>query len=436
MAKNICIIGIGYVGLTTAIGLADFGNYVVGVDIDEDKIRRLQKGECIIYEPGLHELLERNIEAGRLKFITDLQEGLEFAEVVFIAVGTPENGDGSADLQYVEKTVDDIIRLAHGYKILVIKSTVPVGFNRKVQIKISNSGLSMDVVSNPEFLREGKAVYDFFHPDRVVVGTDSDKARDTIEDIYRTLNRLNVPFLWTDWESAELIKYASNGFLAMKIAYINQLANLAEKVGADVTVIAKGMGMDGRIGSKFLHAGPGYGGSCFPKDTKALSSLSHACGAPLTIIDAVIEANEKQKFHVVERLQERYRSLALKTFAILGLSFKAETDDIRESPSITVVDELLKRGAIIKVHDPEALDNFKKKFGNKVQYFTNVYEAASGTDGILILTEWNEYRSLDLLRIKKTMKKPYIFDTRHVLDINDLIDIGFEFDFIGRKGSN
>ncbi len=435
MAKNICVIGVGYVGLTTAIGLADFGNYVIAFDIDQNKLQQLQKGNMIIYEPGIQELLVRNIASERLKFSNNLEEALDNSEVVFIAVGTPENqnGDGNVDIQYVENALNNVIRETASYKVLVIKSTVPVGYNRKVNEKIKQANLDIDVVSNPEFLREGKAVYDFFHPDRVVIGTDSEKAKEIMRDVYRALNRINVPFLWTDWESAELIKYASNGFLAIKIAYINQLACLAEEIGADIISIAKGMGMDGRIGPKFLHAGPGYGGSCFPKDTKALSAMSHKFGVPITIIDAVIEANKKQKMRIVERLKKRMPNISGKTIGILGLAFKAETDDIRESPAIDIVNELLKLGAIVKVHDPQAMHNFKEKYGDKVFYCNNEYESSKDADALLILTEWNEYRSLDLRRIKSAMKSPYIFDTRNVLDRDELNELGFSFDLIGQK---
>ena len=435
MAKNICVIGIGYVGLTSAVGLADFGNNVIGIDIDENKIQKLQNRNLIIYEPGLKELLERNISAGRLIFTTNLKDSVEKSDVIFVAVGTPENGngDGNVDLQYVEKVISDVMQYSNGYKVLVVKSTVPVGNNRKTYERIKRANLQIDVVSNPEFLREGKAVYDFFHPDRVVIGTNSEKAKEIMYDIYKTLNRINVPFLWTDWESAELIKYASNGFLAMKVAYINQLACLAEEIGADIRSIAKGMGMDKRIGHQFLHAGPGFGGSCFPKDTKALSAISHQYHAPITIIDAVIDANRHQIERISQKLKMRLKELSNKTIGVLGLAFKAETDDIRESPSLYIIFDLLKEGSLIKVHDPQAMDNCKKKLGSRVMYCSNEYEASRGADALLILTEWNEYRSLDLLRIKSLMKNPYIFDTRNVLDKSELVELGFKFDLIGQK---
>ena len=434
MANNICVIGVGYVGLTSAIGLADFGNYVIGFDIDQNKIQELQKGNMVIYEPGMQELLVRNIAAKRLRFTNNLEEALNNSQVIFIAVGTPENGtgDGNVDTRYVESAVEDVIRRTVGYKVLVIKSTVPIGYNRKVDQKVRQSNRDIDVVSNPEFLREGKAVYDFFHPDRVVIGTNSEKAKEVMRDVYRALNRINVPFLWTDWESAELIKYASNGFLAIKIAYINQLACLAEEIGADVISIAKGMGMDGRIGPKFLHAGPGYGGSCVPKDTKALSAISHEFGVPITIIDAVIEANRKQKTRIVERLKKRLSNISEKTIGVLGLAFKAETDDIRDSPAIDIIDDLLELGAIVKAHDPQAMYNFRQKYGDRISYCNSEYEVSKDADALLILTEWNEYRSLDLRRIKAAMKSPYIFDTRNVLDKDELREFGFSFDLIGR----
>ncbi len=434
MAKKICVVGTGYVGLLTAVGLADFGNTVVGVDIDKAKIDALNAGKPIIFEPGVEEYLERNIQSGRLRFTTDIAGSIREAEVIFVAVGTPPGENGEADLQYLMRVVDSICQNLNGHKVVVIKSTVPVGTNRLVsEAIIARGGKDVDVVSNPEFLREGKAVYDFFHPDRVVVGYSSPKAREIVEDVYRALHRVNVPFVWCDWESAELIKYASNGFLAIKIGFINQIACLAEECGADVQIISKAMGMDGRIGSKFLHAGPGYGGSCFPKDTSALAIIGKKYNAPQTLIESVIEANEGQKIRVFNRLRQRLGTLKGKTVGILGLAFKAETDDIRESSAITIVGKLFEEGAQIQAHDPKAMGNFEKIYPT-VKYMNSEYDACKGCDALLVLTEWNEYRSLDLVRIKNLMKEPYVFDTRNIVDQDELSALDFSFDFIGRAG--
>lgn len=433
MPKNICVIGTGYVGLLTAVGLSDFGNNVIGVDIDEQKIKTLNSGKNIIYEPGLDEYLSKNLASKRLSFSLDLASAVEKSTVIFIAVGTPSSENGDADLQYVFEAVDNLSKYINSYKVLVIKSTVPVGTNRIVSNRLKDKGITnVDVVSNPEFLREGKAVYDFFHPDRVVIGYETDTAKNEMEEVYKALNRTSVPFVWCNWESAEIIKYASNGFLALKVAYINQIACLAEETGADVNVIAKAMGMDGRIGSKFLHPGPGYGGSCFPKDTRALSRIGLQFKTPITLIDCVVTANEAQKRRVFERLKKRLGSLESKTIGILGLSFKAETDDIRESSAILIVDSLLKSGAIVKAHDPEAMSNFKNLF-NTIEYKTRAYDVAEEADALVILTEWNEYRSLDLNIIKQRMNNAYIFDTRNVIDEDELIKAQFTYDLIGRK---
>jgi len=436
MAKKICVVGTGYVGLLTAVGLSDFGNTVIGADIDKGKVDTLNSGVSVIYEPGIDEYLERNLASGRLRFTTDIASAIAESDVVFIAVGTPAKESGEADLSYLFDVVDRIIENLNEYKVIVIKSTVPVGTNKAVFERIKSSvKTDFDVVSNPEFLREGKAVYDFFHPDRVVVGSINTRARDTMEDVYRSLYRINVPFVWCGWESAEIIKYASNGFLALKIGFVNQIANLSEVVGADIQVIAKAMGMDSRIGSKFLHAGPGYGGSCFPKDTKALSSVARSHGVPLTIVDAVIASNEEQKVRTFERLRKRLKEINGKTVGILGLAFKAETDDIRDSPAITIVKLLLESGAVIQAHDPKAMGNFSRLFPS-VKYMNSEYDAAKGCDALMVLTEWNEYRSLDLGRVKSLMKKAYIFDTRNVVDQREMEERGFEYDFIGRMGNS
>ena len=433
MPKKICVIGTGYVGLLTAVGLSDFGNSVIGVDIDKSKIDSLNSGKNIIYEPGLDEYLVKNLESKRLSFTLDLEYAVKNSEVIFIAVGTPSSDNGDADLKYVYDALDGFSKYINSYKILVIKSTVPVGTNRIISKKLKENGITnVTVVSNPEFLREGKAVYDFFHPDRVVIGHETEEAKNIMEDVYKALNRTSVPFVWCNWESAEIIKYASNGFLALKIAFINQIACLAEETGADVNVIAKAMGMDGRIGSKFLHPGPGYGGSCFPKDTRALSCISKRLNSPISLIDCVVEANEAQKRRIFERLKKRIGSVKNKTIGILGLAFKAETDDVRESSAIIIVELLLQDGAIIQVHDPQAMNNFRNIFPN-IEYKSIAYDVADNADALIILTEWNEYRSLDLNIIKQKMTRPYIFDTRNVIDEDELLESHFSYDLIGRK---
>ena len=433
MSKKICVIGNGYVGLITAAGLADFGNKVIGADIDEKKIEDLNNKKPVIYEAGLEEYLSRNIDTKRLSFTTDLKLAIQSSEVIFIAVGTPSDETGEAELRFVFDAVDSIAAYANSDKIVVLKSTVPVGTNRIISEKLKKScSHECTVVSNPEFLREGSAIYDFFHPDRVVIGFEDPIAEEVMEDVYRSLNRLSVPFVWCNWETAELIKYASNGFLAMKIAYVNQLADLSEAVGADITLVAKAMGMDGRIGPKFLHPGPGYGGSCFPKDTRALSMIGKKNNVPLTIIDSVIQANENHKFLVYQRLKKRMGSCKGKTIGVLGLTFKAETDDVRESSAIVIIEQLLKDGAIVQAHDPKGIPRFREYF-DTIRYMNSAYDAAKGADALLVLTEWNEYRSLDLERIKQYMKNPYIFDTRNVIDVQELVKLGFKYDLIGKK---
>lgn len=434
MARNICVVGTGYVGLLTAVGLADFGNQVVGVDIDKTKVASLNAGKPNIFEPGIEDYLSRNLAAERLRFTTEIGPAVEESEIIFVAVGTPSTEDGEADLSALETVIRSIGEHMNGYKVIVIKSTVPVGTNRRLSETLgAKAGIDFDIVSNPEFLREGKAVYDFFHPDRVVIGFSEQKAKEIMEDVYRTLNRINVPFVWCNWETAEIIKYSSNGFLALKICFINQIACLAEKSDSDIQTIAKAIGMDSRIGSKFLHAGPGYGGSCFPKDTRALASMGRSLGAPLSLIETVIEANEHQKQRVFARLKQRIAPLAGKTIGILGLAFKAETDDIRESAAIPLVSMLIKEEATIQAHDPKAMKNFSESFPT-VKYMNSEYDAVKGCDAIVILTEWNEYRSLDLGRTKSLMRAPYIFDTRNVVDRNELDDLGFSYDLIGRPG--
>jgi UDPglucose 6-dehydrogenase len=434
MAKKIVVIGTGYVGLVTSVGLADFGNNVVGVDIDEEKIKTLRSGKSVIYEPGIEEYLARNLASGRLSFTSDGAEAIKSADVVFIAVGTPSLSDGSADLKYINACVDTIMENTDRYKVVVVKSTVPVGTNRKIQERVKASrGDLIDVVSNPEFLREGVAIYDFFHPDRIVVGHETPRVVEAMNDVYRSLNRISVPFVWCGWESAELIKYASNAFLSTKIAFINQMANLAEAAGADIQMISKGMGMDGRIGSKFLHAGPGYGGSCFPKDTHALVRTGMAYGVDMSIVKEVIRSNEEQRERVVLRAKDRLGSLSGKSVCLWGLTFKAETDDVRDAPAITIAEKLRESGASIRCHDPEGMDHFKRLFPD-FSYFNDKYEACESCHALIVLTEWNEYRSADLAELKKRMASAYVFDTRNVIDRIELEKLGFACDFIGARG--
>ena len=454
MSKNICVVGTGYVGLIAAVGLADFGNTVTGVDIDASKVKDLNSGVVPIYEPGVDEYLRRNLERKRLSFTTDVATAVAGAEVVIIAVGTPAKADGEADLGFVGVVADSIAAGLDSYKVIVTKSTVPVGTNRWLRDRIAlasgkKPGQDFDVVSNPEFLREGKAISDFFHPDRTVIGYESDRAREIMFDVYRALNVISVPFVWCSLETAELIKYASNAFLAVKITYINEMANLADAAGADIHAVAKTMGMDGRIGSKFLHPGPGYGGSCFPKDTQALVHIGDSYGVDMSLVRSVIAANERQKMRMLDKL-ERLLAIAAGAdpvagdsaggnvsrlggthVAVLGLAFKQETDDIRDSPALTIVAELLARGSRVSAYDAKAMDNFRAVYP-AIDYCTDVYSAVAGADALVFVTEWNEFRSLDLARIKENMKGRVILDTRNLLDVDEVRALGFLYDGVGR----
>ena len=433
------VIGTGYVGLVTAVGLADFGNEVIGADIDEGKIEKLKKGISPIYEPGIEEYLKRNLKSGRLSFTSDIEKAIKDADVIFIAVGTPSKDDGNVDLSQVESVVKIIAQNLSKYKIIVTKSTVPVGINRWIYntLREISGNNNFDVVSNPEFLREGKAVYDFFHPDKIVIGYENEKVKEIMIGIYRPLYLIETPFVFCNWETAELIKYANNAFLATKITFINQMANLAEEVGADVHIIAKAMGMDGRISPKFLHPGPGFGGSCFPKDTRALVKIGEKYNVDMSLVREVIRANENQKIRMVEKLKRLFNAsnsnISGKTVTVLGLAFKAETDDMRESPAITIINELLKHGVQVKAHDPKAINNAKKIFGDRIEYFENEYEAAQDSDAIIIVTEWNEYRNIDLARLKKIMRGNMILDTRNVLDPLKAKRVGFYYEGVGRR---
>ena len=432
--KKICVVGTGYVGLVTAAGLADFGNSVIGVDIDKAKIDILNNGGIPIYEPGLIEVVQRNVKAGRLSFTTDIDSAIKKSKVIFSAVGTPPGEGGEADLRAVWTVAASFAKNLNEYKVFINKSTVPVGTGKKTKALIEKhcpQGSSYDVVSNPEFLREGSAVVDFLNPDRVVVGSRSKRAQDIMKDVYHALIIRGVPYVETNIESAEVIKYASNAFLAVKITFINEIANLCDIVGADVNEVAKAMGMDGRISPKFLHAGPGYGGSCFPKDTMALVEIFKEHGVQTRLVEAAIEANELQKQGVVAKLKSVMPDLKNKTIAILGLAFKPNTDDTRFSPSKVVIPLLHDEGARVQVFDPVASDDFRRDFPD-LDYKTNAYDAIKGADALILMTEWNEFRSLDLKRIKTLLKSPVFIDTRNIYDPRDMKEKGFIFVCTGR----
>ena len=432
--KKICVVGTGYVGLVTAAGLADFGNSVIGVDIDESKIKILQEGGIPIYEPGLLEVVQRNVRAGRLSFTTDISKAIKESKVVFSAVGTPPGEGGEADLRAVWTVATSFAENLNGYKVFINKSTVPVGTGKKTYELIkekSGNKDCYDVVSNPEFLREGSAVGDFLNPDRVVVGSRSKKAQDIMKDVYRALIIRGVAYVETNIESAEIIKYASNAFLAVKITFINEIANLCDVVGGDVSEVAKAMGLDGRISPKFLHAGPGFGGSCFPKDTMALVEIFKEHNVKTRVVEATIDANEYQKEGVVNKLKSVMPELKGKTIAILGLAFKPETDDTRFSPTKVVIPMLEKEGAKVQCYDPVATDDFKHDFP-ELNYKKNVYDAIDGADAIILMTEWNEFRSLDLKRVKKLLKSPVFIDTRNIYDPRMMKEEGFTFVCTGR----
>jgi UDPglucose 6-dehydrogenase len=430
------MIGTGYVGLVSGACFSDFGHVVVCVDKDAAKIRRLQAGEVPIFEPGLEDLLAKNTAAGRLSFTTDLAEAVDGAEAVFIAVGTPtRRGDGHADLTFVMAAAEEIGRALTGYTVVVTKSTVPVGTNRKVAdaIRAANPKASFDVASNPEFLREGAAIDDFRHPDRVVVGVESEKARKVMAELYRPLSLREFPVVYTGLESAELIKYAANAFLATKITFINEIAALCEKVGADVKAVARGIGMDGRIGDKFLHAGPGYGGSCFPKDTKALARIGQDHAAPMQIVETVIKVNDEVKRRMIDKIIDLCDgSLRDKTIALLGVTFKPNTDDMRDAPSLTIVPALVGAGAKVRVCDPQGRHEGEALLPG-VKWVENPYQAAMGADLLVMLTEWNEFRGLDLGKLARKMTTARLADLRNVFDRNDAIEAGFDaYSGVGR----
>ena len=425
---RIAMIGTGYVGLVSGACFSDFGHDVICVDKDVAKIDRLNRGEVPIFEPGLEALIAKNAAAGRLSFTTDLKAAVDGAEAVFIAVGTPtRRGDGHADLTYVMAAAAEIGQALTGYAVVVTKSTVPVGTNRKVAevIREANPKAAFAVASNPEFLREGAAIDDFMRPDRVVVGAETPKARKVMAELYRPLSLREFPMVYTGLESAELIKYAANAFLATKITFINEIAALCEKVGADVKVVAKGIGMDGRIGDKFLHAGPGYGGSCFPKDTKALARIGQEHAAPMQIVEAVIKVNEEVKRRMIEKIVDLCGgSVRDKTIAILGVTFKPNTDDMREAPSLTIVPALVGAGAKVRVSDPQGKHEGEALLAG-VKWVDNPYQAANDADLVVLLTEWNEFRGLDLAKLARKMATPQMADLRNIYDPAEVREAGF-----------
>lgn len=432
---NISVIGAGYVGLVTGACFAEFGINVTCVDMDKNKIDLLSKGIAPFYEPGLEELMRKNMSEGRLKFSNNTAEAIKNSEVIFIAVGTPSLKDGSADLSYVDSVARTVGENLNGYKVVVTKSTVPVGTGERIQKIIHDMGGTdqFDIVSNPEFLREGSAIGDFMRPDRVVIGAASDRAVSVMKDLYHPLYLIETPFIITDIETAEMIKYASNVFLATKISYINEIANLCEKVGANVQVVAKSMGLDGRIGPKFLHPGPGYGGSCFPKDARALVQIAESHGYDFKIVREVIEVNSYQRHRMVEKIDHALRGIEGKTIGILGISFKPNTNDIRESPAVYIIQELTNRGAAVKVFDPVAMADAREVLGQSVTYCNDAYDAASGTDALVLITEWNQFRNLGLERLKGLMKHPVFIDLRNVYDPERMRKNGFDYYSVGRN---
>ncbi len=433
---HIGIIGTGYVGLVTGACFAEFGVFVTCVDKDDKKIKSLKKGNIPFYEPGLENLVQRNIKNGRLKFSTKIHDAVDSSLVIFIAVGTPPRGDGSADMRYVEGVAGEIAENIKGYKVIVTKSTVPVGTGARIREIISKrlkEQVDFDIVSNPEFLREGSAIEDFMRPNRVIIGARSQQAVAILKDLYRPLYLIETPFVITNIETAELIKYASNSFLATKISFINEVSNLCEKVGADVHMVAKGMGLDQRIGSKFLHAGPGYGGSCFPKDTRALLTIAENKGVELSVVRSAIEANERQKQHMIVKIKKDMGDIKGRTIAVLGLSFKPNTNDMREAPSVYIIENLLKEKARVKAFDPIAMDDARKMFNDNIKYAKDAYDCVKGADAVVIVTEWNEFRNLELDKIKSLLKTPYFFDLRNIYEPEKLKKLGFKYSCVGRN---
>lgn len=433
---NVVMIGAGYVGLVSGACFAEFGANVICLDKDQDRIAKLSGGDIPIYEPGLEPLVQRNRDAGRLTFSTNLAESVCNADIIFIAVGTPaRRGDGHADLRYVYEAAAEIAQHLDGYTIVVDKSTVPVGTAREVKriIGEENPAADFDVASNPEFLREGSAISDFMRPDRVVLGVESAKAEAQLRELYRPLNLIEAPILVTNLESAEITKYAANAFLATKISFINEIANLCEKTGADVHAVAKGMGLDGRIGKKFLHAGPGYGGSCFPKDTEAMIQICRDAQTTSHIVEAVVAVNNEQKLRMVEKIEQALGgTVAAKTIAVLGLTFKPETDDMRDAPSLTILPALLEMGATVSAHDPQGINEARGLLPEKVTLHPKIDDVVTGADAIVLITEWNQYRGLNLESIREKMRGNVFVDLRNVYEKDLMARSGFEYFCVGR----
>jgi UDPglucose 6-dehydrogenase len=434
---KIAVVGTGYVGLVTGTCFAETGNDVVCVDIDQRKVEKLSNGEITIYEPGLEKLFIRNLKEERLKFTTDLEKGIEDAEIIFLALPTPPGEDGSADLKYILGVADHLGKILKDYKVIVDKSTVPVGTAEKVHAAIAkHCHVEFDVVSNPEFLREGVAVDDFMKPDRVVIGTSSERAKKVMSDLYNPFVRSGNPVIFMDERSAELTKYAANSFLATKISFMNEVAQLCELLGADVDMVRKGIGSDERIGKRFLFPGIGYGGSCFPKDVQALVKSASEVDYNFQILNAVMNVNERQKKHLMPKIRRYFKNdLKGKHFALWGLAFKPNTDDIREAPALYIIEELLKDGATISAFDPEAMNNVRSLVGDKIQFAESQYEALQGADGLIIATEWNEFRTPDFIKIVKSLRNKVIFDGRNLFDVNAIRELGFHYESIGRGTS-
>lgn len=432
---KIAVVGTGYVGLVTGTCFAETGNEVTCVDIDSKKVERLSNGEITIYEPGLEKLFLRNLKENRLRFTTSLEDGIHDAQIVFLALPTPPGEDGSADLKYILGVSEEIGKLLKDYKVLVDKSTVPVGTAEKVRAAVrKNYSGEFDVVSNPEFLREGVAVDDFMKPDRVVIGTTSERGRKVMGDLYAPFVRSGNPVIYMDERSAELTKYAANSFLATKISFMNEIAQLCERVGADVDMVRLGIGSDDRIGKRFLFPGIGYGGSCFPKDVQALVKSSCEADYKFRILNAVMEVNEKQKLHLIPKIKNYFNdNLKGKHFALWGLAFKPNTDDIREAPALYIIEELLAAGATVSAFDPEAMKNVQQLLGDQIHFAENQYEALKGADALIIATEWNEFRTPDFLKIVTSLKNKTIFDGRNLFDINAIAELGFHYESVGRR---
>lgn len=432
---KLAIVGTGYVGLVTGTCLADTGNDVICVDIDKEKVKKLNNNIMPIYEPDLDTTFERNVKAGRLKFTTDLKSAIDISDVIFLALPTPPGEDGSADLSYILGVADELGKIIKNYKVIVNKSTVPVGTAERVKAAISkNTDIEFDVVSNPEFLREGLAVNDFMKPDRIVIGTKSEKARKIMEEIFAPFVRQGNPIIFMDERSSELTKYASNSYLATRITFMNEIANICELIGANVDLVRIGMGSDTRIGKRFLFPGIGYGGSCFPKDVSALHKSAKEYGYDFQILDSVMEVNETQKTIIVDKIKKFFNNnLIGKKIALWGLAFKPDTDDIREAPALYIIKELLKEGATISAYDPEAMENVKKLFGDKIELVKDHYDALKDADALVIATEWSLFRAPDFERIEKLLKSKVIFDGRNLYDLNHMEELGFYYRSIGRK---